>query len=93
MTTWINAGAKSIETNEPYATKAALKRALKAAPQDVKLYSTSAFDLGTGEVASNLGNRPNHADEAWTVCGPDPYNSRKWYATVRTNRLGNLVVT
>lgn len=93
MTIWINAGATH-STGERVKTKAELKRTLKATPQAVIFDTTSNFPKPEEKVvASDLGNRPHHADEAWQICGPDPYNDRKWYATVRVNARKNLVVT
>jgi hypothetical protein len=54
-------------------------------PNLVYLYSTSAFGNGSYEgPASEL-------PEGMTFCvvGPDPYKSRKWYATVE--RVGARV--
>lgn len=92
MTTWINAGAKH-STGVRVKTKAELKRTLKATPSAVTFDTTGNFPNAEERVvASDLGNRPHHADEAWTIVGPDPFTDRKWYATVTVNRLGNLVV-
>jgi hypothetical protein len=93
MTIWINAGAAH-STGERIKTKAELKRVLKATPQAVTFDTTSNFpNAEETVVASDLGNRPRAAEEAWQICGPDPYADRKWYATVRANRLGNLKVS
>jgi hypothetical protein len=93
MTRWINAGATH-STGERVKTKAELKRTLKATPSAVVFDTTGNFPNAEEKVVvSDLGNRPHHADEAWQIVGPDPFTDRKWYATVRTNRLGNLVVT
>ena len=92
MTTYINAGAKHT-TGARVKTKAELKRTLKATPAAVVFDPTDAFTTTSPVVASDLGWRPRIADEVWQIVGPDPYNDRKWYASVRVNRLGNLVVT
>lgn len=93
MTIWINAGATH-STGQRVKSKAELKRTLKATPQAVTFDTTSNFPKAEERVlASDLGNRPNKAIEAWQVCGPDPYNDRKWYATVTVNHLGNLKVS
>jgi hypothetical protein len=93
MTIWINAGA-SHSTGERVKTKAELKRTLKATPQAVIFDTTGNFPNAEERVvASDLGNRPHHKDEAWQICGPDPYHKRVWYATVTVNQRGNLVVT
>lgn len=93
MTTiWINAHAQDGHAQN-FKTKAALKRALKEAPQHVVLTTTGEFpNAEFTVVASDLGNRPHAGGEAWQICGPDPYNKRDWYATITVNRLGNLVV-
>lgn len=93
MTKWINAGATH-STGQRVKTKAELKRTLKATPSAVIFDTTGNFpDAEFKVVASDLGNRRFHQEEAWQIVGPDPFTDRKWYATVRTNRLGNLVVT
>ena len=93
MTIYINAGARDSHGRR-FKTKAALKRELKASPQYVTFDTTSNFpNAEENVVASNLGNRPRHMDESWTIVGPDPYVKRDWYATVKVNRLGNLVIT
>lgn len=92
MTRWINAGAKH-STGVRVKTKAELKRTLKATPSAVIFDTTGNFPNAEELIiASDLGNRPHAADEAWQVVGPDPYDDRRWYATVTVNRLGNLVV-
>jgi uncharacterized protein YciI len=91
MTTWINAGASV--NGQRVKTKAELKRLLKSEPQNVAFDTTGEFPYGEWvQTASDLGNRPNHKDEAWQIVGPDPYTNRKWYATVTVNNLKNLVV-
>lgn len=95
MTIWINAGARDAN-GERFKTKAALKRALKAAPQSVAFDTTALATTARPDeivTASDLGNRPRHTEEAWTIVGPDPYTDRRWYATVKVNRLKNLVVS
>lgn len=93
MTNWVNVGAKYKAMGANVPTKKELKRVLRDAPQSVILYTTGQFPNEEYELtASDAGNLPNHLNTAYTVTGPDPYNDRKWYATVRTNHLGNLVV-
>lgn len=57
-------------------TKKALKEAIAANPDEVYLYSTSAFGGWSG-MASALPE-----DMKFNVVGPDPYKNRSWYATV-----------
>lgn len=89
--TYINAGAKY--QGRRVKTKAELKRLLKAEPQNVTFDTTSLHSSPETVTASDLGNRPHGASESWSIVGPDPYTARNWYATVKVNRLGNLVVT
>lgn len=92
MTLYINAGATH-STGQRVKTKAELKRTLRATPHAVIFDTTSNWPAAEERVvASDLGNRTNHKIESWQICGPDPYNDRKWYATVTVNHLGNLVV-
>lgn len=92
MTTYISAGARAAD-GTGFKSKAALKRAL-AAGEPVKFYTTGQFPNPEFEVrSSDLGNRPRAAEESWSIVGPDPCTSRKWYATVTVNHLGNLKVT
>lgn len=92
MTKYINSGARWV-TGVNIKSKAELKRELKAQPNRIKIYTTGEFPREDYEVtASDLGNIAK-PDEVWQICGPDPYRDRRWYASVKVNRLGNLVVT
>ncbi len=62
------------------ATKAALKRAV-ANGSIVEFDETSAFSSGGTRPIDGLG-------PVDVIVGPDPYNSRKWYANVRKNSKG-----
>lgn len=62
---------------QPCKTKAALKRAMSESPIDVSFYNTSPFD---GNVRFTGNELP--AGTTLSVCGPDPQNNRKWYASV-----------
>lgn len=82
---YVSCGAKVDGTDVP--TKAALKRAISDNPDKVYLYGTSRYEQG---------GLPAHADKLpeghkYSVTGPNPYNSRKWYATVE-RRNGRLSV-
>lgn len=88
---WINAGAHAADGSS-FKSKAAMKRAVTAG-ENVTFYTTGNFPNAEESVrAHDLGNRPHHKDEAWQICGPDPFTNRKWYATVTVNQRGNLVV-
>lgn len=65
-------------------TKAALKQAVKDDPSKVRAYGTS--DLGP-----QWSGRVSDLPEGYTlsVTGPDPYRSRKWYASIK--RTGDRI--
>jgi hypothetical protein len=82
--TYINVGAKiDTETGDgtvpQYAkSKTALRTALKDNPSAVLFESTEA--LGPNEGKTFRGDEIPQGVRL-QVCGPDPYTSRKWYAT------------
>lgn len=82
---FINCGAQLDGKDIP--TKAALKRAISDNPDRVFLYGTSTF--GTGELPTSADKLPE--GYKYSVVGPNPYKSRKWYATVE-RRNGRLTV-
>ena len=65
-------------TVKPFATKGALREAVKVLGADnVEVYDTSAFrNRGTIKVSELRG--------ADMIVGPDPYTKRNWYANVTT---------
>lgn len=67
-------------------TKKALKDALKSAPDTV------TFD-GTSPMGPQFTGPASAAPEGDTlsVCGPDPYTSRKWFASVKRTGDGYKV--
>lgn len=83
---YINVGATVL--GERPRTKKALKEAFVLNPANVELDQTSPHTQG-GDVPSRL--RGNEIPEGYTfqVTGPDPYTSRKWYASIR--RVGDTV--
>lgn len=85
---YVNCGA--YVNGERPKSKKALKDALKGgASYNVRFDVTSLFDANTR--SSYLSNDiPNGV--SLSVCGPDPYTLRKWYATVTTVN-GNVKVT
>jgi hypothetical protein len=89
MGSYVNVGAVKLADRSPILTKKALKALLADEPGEVLFFNTA---LGLGP-----GNQEYRADEldpqySYQVCGPDPYTSRKWYATVAV-RDGKAVVT
>jgi hypothetical protein len=89
MSNWQNVGVKDKEFGTDIPTKAALKRALEENRANVTFYSTDA-------VGANQGKRWNGREldhtVKYTVVGPNPYTSRKWYATVEFTQTGVLRV-
>jgi hypothetical protein len=76
MAEWINVGAYI--GDDRAASKAALKRALASAPHTVTFDATS--ELSAGPAGYRGDDVP--AGVNLSVVGPDPYTSRKYYATV-----------
>lgn len=73
---YVNTGAL-VNGRRP-ATKAALKAALKDAPDTVEFDSTALMGPRAGETltVATLGT------DTASVTGPDPYTRRDWYASV-----------
>lgn len=71
---YINVGAH-IEGRDPKSKKE-LKQRVEVEPHTVSLYTTSAFDS-----YFNL-SVPHLDDGKYSVTGPNPYDARKWYATI-----------
>lgn len=70
------------------ATKKALKSAIAEDPGSVVLEATSMFGNEYGGAVANAPSGSYH------VVGPDPYTSRKWYATIKVaNGESGLTVT
>ena len=68
------------------ATKKALREAIAAMPAAVRLEATSMFG---NEYDGPITDAP---DGRYTVVGPGPYTSRKWYANI-TVRDGQIKVS
>lgn len=85
---YINVGAY-IDGKRPK-SKTALKTALKDAPETVRFDCTAAVgpDAGRSDIMGN--DLP--AGDTLTVCGPDPYTKRSWYASVSLNSKGGIKV-
>jgi hypothetical protein len=86
MSEWVNVGVSNRSDGSDIPTKAALKRAIAENPDNVVVYGTSDFSPFTGS-ADNLviGTR-------YSVVGPNPDTSRKWYATIEKLPNGNIIV-
>lgn len=86
-----NVGARSAGVYElDIPTKKVLKQAIVTDPTRVILYSTDAF-------GANAGKRWNgdnlEIGVRYSVTGPNPYTSRKWYATVEKLANGTIKVS
>lgn len=77
---YVTAGAKDRE-GERFPSKKALKEALTADPSEVIFDITDLFhsELGKLICADSIP-----ADVTVQVAGPDPYTSRKWFASIIT---------
>lgn len=86
---YIDAGAldislDTIETDIP--TKKALKEKFRDNPNKVLLYTTSELSPQKHFTSDMLV-----IGEKYSVVGPNPYTSRKWYATVERTEKGITV--
>ena len=89
MSNWVNVGAKNMSGNPDIPTKKALKALLSESPEKVQLYSTDAF----GPNYQNTWFVDNLViGDKYSVTGPNPYTSRKWYATVEKLANGTITV-
>jgi hypothetical protein len=83
---WINSGAQDLN-GQRIKTKRALKAALAADPSSVRFDATALNASGQIYRADELG-----FGDSLMVVGPDPYTSRKWYATVSRDLDGKIKV-
>lgn len=83
---YVNVGVKNRSDGTDIPTKAALKRAIAANADDVVVYGTSDMTPFTGSVDDlDIGVK-------YSVTGPNPYTSRKWYATLEKGTNGKITV-
>jgi len=68
-------------------TKKALKEEIAANPYNVQLYDTSELSPKESRLGTELAIGVKYA-----VAGPNPYTSRKWYATVEKLPNGKITV-
>lgn len=88
MSEWVNVGVRDKSTKADIPTKAALKRAIAVMSGDIELYETT---MGKEHITYDLYNLVSYVN--YTVTGPNPYTSRKWYATVSIDlKSGHVVV-
>ena len=86
--TYVNVGAYS--DNQRIPSKAALKRMVKESPGIVRFDQTSA--LGNNGMPKLIALTMLTPGITLSVVGPDPYESRKWYANVEFKN-GKIVVS
>lgn len=77
----------SFGTRRKFTSKKALTDAVKAeGAENILVFDTSAFDnKGTVTVASLVGTSA-------VIVGPDVYTDRRWYANVKRDGKGNIVI-
>lgn len=87
---YLNVGARDNYTNADIPTKKALKAAIAADPASVRFYVTDAFgpNANTSLTADKADNGVKYS-----VTGPNPYTSRKWYAIVEKLSNGTIKVS
>lgn len=86
---YLNAGART-GAGQDFRTKKDLKAAITTNPTFVTIYVTDAFGPNAGKsvIADNL-----EIGVKYSVTGPNPYTSRKWYATVEKQPNGTVKVS
>lgn len=89
MSNWINVGVRTFSLKADIPTKKALKDFFANMPESVEIYSTDAF----GPNANKTYNSDTLVvGDKYTVTGPNPYTSRKWWATVEKLANGKITV-
>lgn len=84
---FVNVGAHLRPDNSDIPTKKALKQWIQDEPVLVVLYETS---LGKEDNRYNCDSLD--IGVRYSVVGPNPYTSRKWYATVEKLPNGKITV-
>lgn len=90
---YVNVGARyrdenpGIKPGSDVPTKTALKKAIADSSTGIELYETTMGKEGNWYLPRDLviGNK-------YQVTGPNPYTSRKWYATVEKTSTGKITV-
>jgi hypothetical protein len=78
---YVEVGARLGTT--PIPTKKALREAMKATPDKVYLTLVSDFDIAALRTrVVTAGRAYAFPSVTWQVVGPDPFTSRKWYASI-----------
>jgi len=77
---YINVGASDLAGNR-IKTKAALKAALSQDPESVEFDGTSPMGPQAFREPATIATLPE--GHTLSVCGPDPYTKRNWFANVK----------
>lgn len=85
---YVNVHAMDNQDKSDFASKKALKDAIKTNPANVLFVGTSGFNGVTHGTLDILDKGVKYS-----VCGPNPYKSRKWYATVEITHSGAIRVS
>lgn len=74
---YVNVGVKFVGSGSDIPTKSGLKEEIKKLPTNVQVYSVSPMGEQVDTTADKL-----QKGIKYSVCGPNPFKSRKWYATI-----------
>jgi len=89
MSDWQNVGIRDNLTGRDIPTKKLLKEQIGLNPRFLTFYSTDAFGANAAKIwfgdSLEIGVK-------YSVTGPNPYTSRKWYATVEKSANGTITV-
>lgn len=86
MAQWVNVGIRNKNDKSDFPTKTAARRAI---PANVEFYVTDAFGPNADKVLT-----PDELDISvmYSVVGPNPYTSRKWYGTAQKTCDGRILL-
>lgn len=92
---YLTAGA--IVNGQRPLTKKAFKRAAENNPDSVRFDNMAPGFIATREFPTNTRELARYRelfgdDATLSVCGPDPYNDRRWYANVTATKTGKVTV-
>lgn len=89
VSNWQNVGVRGNVTGQDIPTKKALKLAIAENAAIVTFYSTDAFGPNRDKLwfgdSLEIGVK-------YSVAGPNPYTSRRWFATVEKSPNGTITV-
>lgn len=83
---YVNVGVQYDSYGKDIPTKRALKEAIAANPASVYMYGTSDITPFSGSADKAV------VGVKYSVTGPNPYNNRKWYATIEKGQNGKITV-